>query len=238
MIKEKKTVFVFFLFLFQVVATVHQPSSRLLDHFDHLYIVADGSCIYQGPPESLVSYLKITANLSCPSYNNPADFGNVFQVCGFTSLINFKTLLFSILVLDVASGEYGDVVPQLTSRIENGRVIYGDPSAPTLSLPSPDEQGNSLKLFICYLFIVKRIHKPLPRPKKIDNENEGENEFDDQKMDNRKDRLTYATSFHTQVSILLERTWRTIWREKVRTESIFTWLHFSILLNIFLRYRC
>jgi ATP-binding cassette subfamily G (WHITE) protein 1 len=28
-------------------------------------------------------------------------------------------------------------------------------------------------------------------------------------------RLVYAAPFHTQVAILLERTWRTIWREKV-----------------------
>lgn len=58
-----------------VVATIHQPSSRLLDYFDHLYIVAGGMCIYQGPIASLVPYLQ-TANLQCPSYHrNPADFG-------------------------------------------------------------------------------------------------------------------------------------------------------------------
>ncbi len=44
---------------------------------------------------------------------------------------------------------------------------------------------------------------------------EDENEGDDENMKNRENRLTYATPFHTQVSVLLERTWRTIWREKV-----------------------
>ena len=29
------------------------------------------------------------------------------------------------------------------------------------------------------------------------------------------DRLSYAAPFHTQVAVLLGRTWRTIWREKV-----------------------
>lgn len=44
---------------------------------------------------------------------------------------------------------------------------------------------------------------------------EDENEDDVEKMKNRENRLTYATPFHTQVSVLLERTWRSIWREKV-----------------------
>ena len=31
----------------------------------------------------------------------------------------------------------------------------------------------------------------------------------------KKDRLDYASPFHTQVAVLLQRTWLTIWREKV-----------------------
>jgi hypothetical protein len=48
----------------------------MLDYFDHIYIVAGGSCIYQGPIGSLVPYLQ-QANLYCPGYNNPADFGDI-----------------------------------------------------------------------------------------------------------------------------------------------------------------
>lgn len=58
------------------MATIHQPSSRLLDHFDHLYVVVGGSCMFQGPVEFLVPYLQ-TFNLHCPKYHNPADFGDV-----------------------------------------------------------------------------------------------------------------------------------------------------------------
>ena len=61
----------------QVVITIHQPSSRLLEHFDHLYIVAGGFCIYQGPVRHLVPYFQ-SMNLNCPSYHNPIDFGNAF----------------------------------------------------------------------------------------------------------------------------------------------------------------
>ena len=58
----------------QVVATIHQPSSRLFDYFDHVYMVASGSCIYQGSVRALVPYFK-SVGLCCPSYHNPADFG-------------------------------------------------------------------------------------------------------------------------------------------------------------------
>ena len=56
------------------MATIHQPSSRLLEMFDHLYIIAGGRCMYQGSVHGLVPYLA-AVNLICPSYHNPADFG-------------------------------------------------------------------------------------------------------------------------------------------------------------------
>jgi hypothetical protein len=40
-------------------------------------------------------------------------------------------------------------------------------------------------------------------------------------MENIKDQLAYATPFHTQVSVLLERTWRSIWREKVYSNGFY-----------------
>ncbi len=43
----------------------------------------------------------------------------------------------------------------------------------------------------------------------------------EQKNRKNKDGLTYGAPFHYQVSILLGRTWRTIWREKV--VPIFAW---------------
>ncbi|XP_046388330.1 ATP-binding cassette sub-family G member 1-like [Ischnura elegans] len=57
-----------------IVCTIHQPSALLLDMFDHLYIVADGWCAYQGSVAGLLPFLSTTANLQCPQYHNPADY--------------------------------------------------------------------------------------------------------------------------------------------------------------------
>ncbi|XP_057375096.1 ATP-binding cassette sub-family G member 1-like [Daphnia carinata] len=163
-----------------VVATVHQPSSRLLDHFDHLYVVVGGSCMYQGPVESLVPYLQ-TFNLNCPKYHNPADF-----------------------VMDVASGEYGDLLPQLVSGVQNGRLIYRGSSASSHSTRSISLERN---------------------------ESHQMNDDEAEKKDRQK-RITYGAPFRTQVKVLLERTWRTMWREKMLTQIRFvTHIVFAIFMG-------
>ena len=57
--------------------------------------------------------------------------------------------------MDVATGEYGDVLPQLTSGVQNGRLIYNQDSAYSLFItPSHNSEGNrhDFLLFESYLF--------------------------------------------------------------------------------------
>nr|XP_019561522.2 ATP-binding cassette sub-family G member 1-like [Aedes albopictus]XP_019561523.2 ATP-binding cassette sub-family G member 1-like [Aedes albopictus]XP_019561524.2 ATP-binding cassette sub-family G member 1-like [Aedes albopictus]XP_019561526.2 ATP-binding cassette sub-family G member 1-like [Aedes albopictus]XP_029719913.1 ATP-binding cassette sub-family G member 1-like [Aedes albopictus]XP_029719914.1 ATP-binding cassette sub-family G member 1-like [Aedes albopictus]XP_029719915.1 ATP-bind len=56
-----------------VVCVIHQPSSSILQMFDDLMVLSEGSCIFKGPLDELVSTFK-ASGFECPNYYNRADF--------------------------------------------------------------------------------------------------------------------------------------------------------------------
>jgi len=57
-----------------IIATIHQPSARLFNLFNAVYIMSyDGQCIYHGPPQRMLGLLS-QYGLNCPNFHNPSDF--------------------------------------------------------------------------------------------------------------------------------------------------------------------
>lgn len=57
-----------------ILLTIHQPSARVLNLFDNIYVLSKtGNNIYFGPPSELISYLS-SFDIHCPKFHNPGDF--------------------------------------------------------------------------------------------------------------------------------------------------------------------
>ncbi|KAF4518788.1 hypothetical protein B566_EDAN005409 [Ephemera danica] len=87
-----------------IVATIHQPSASLFAMFHHVYVLAEGKCVYQGATEKLVPFLS-SIELPCPEYNNPADYV-IELACG-----------------DSESSNNEEILNKMVSGTENGRCI-------------------------------------------------------------------------------------------------------------------
>ncbi|KAG7202355.1 hypothetical protein KM043_018682 [Ampulex compressa] len=80
-----------------IVCSIHQPSATLFNMIDHLYVVADGYCVYTGATQNVLPYLS-SLGLHCPKHYSPADF-----------------------LMEICNGDYGDHVARLVEAIDNGK---------------------------------------------------------------------------------------------------------------------
>lgn len=76
-----------------IVCTIHQPSRTILKMFDHIYVMNEGYCIYQGSYENLIKFLEEN-NLKCPSTYNPVDY-----------LLEISNFQFNFLVDSIRNGQ-------------------------------------------------------------------------------------------------------------------------------------
>ncbi|XP_067212543.1 ATP-binding cassette sub-family G member 1-like isoform X5 [Linepithema humile] len=120
-----------------VICTIHQPSATLLNMIDHLYVIADGNCVYTGSTQNLVPYLN-NLGLNCPMHYNPIDF-----------------------LMEICNGDYGSHISQLVESIENGKSNIWR-SAKTLHLNKHEEIVTSQQVYSMRLHSFETEFKQTP----------------------------------------------------------------------------
>lgn len=92
-----------------IICTIHQPSASIYEMFDHVYLMADGRCMYDGTAKDTVNYFA-ELGLQCPKYHNPADY-----------------------IIEVVSNEYGNVSDQLVATVVDKMAATLEKSSKRLS---------------------------------------------------------------------------------------------------------
>ncbi|KAF5301470.1 hypothetical protein FQA39_LY02199 [Lamprigera yunnana] len=121
-----------------IICTIHQPSARIFEMFDYLYMLTEGNCIYKGIVMGLVPFLS-SVGLQCPSYHNPADY-----------------------VLEVACGEHGDYLQKLITAVNTGKCDTYDQKTPESSIIATTITNDIAKETTPLKSATSKQHLPLP----------------------------------------------------------------------------
>ncbi|XP_018374061.1 PREDICTED: ATP-binding cassette sub-family G member 1-like [Trachymyrmex cornetzi] len=113
-----------------IICTLHQPSAILFNMLDHLYVIANGNCVYTGSTHNLVPYLN-SIGFVCPTHYDPVDF-----------------------LMEICNGDYGPHISKLMELIENGKsnewrskkTVYLNKSQETITSQQVAERSYSFEM--------------------------------------------------------------------------------------------
>ncbi|KYN41883.1 ATP-binding cassette sub-family G member 4 [Trachymyrmex septentrionalis] len=113
-----------------IICTLHQPSAILFNMLDHLYVIANGNCVYTGSTYNLVPYLN-SIGFVCPTHYDPVDF-----------------------LMEICNGDYGPHISKLMELIENGKsnkwrstkTVYLNKSQETTTLQQVAKRSYSFEM--------------------------------------------------------------------------------------------
>lgn len=193
-------------------STIHQPNALTFEMFDHLFAVAEGSCIYAGAPFNVVPFLS-EVGLKCPPSYNPSDYRKLLTFCS-DSIPNI-----AYTVLEIATNDYGEYNQVLSHKTKNGRCTryrkqqryvksyketstVDGPSAEELLLPSNEALANPVDDIDGCATADTSHAKTYSLPKKCCRRNE-----------------QYPTSFFKQFYTLLMRTFLILSRDRSMTTT-------------------
>ncbi|XP_025412973.1 ATP-binding cassette sub-family G member 4 [Sipha flava] len=101
-----------------IVCTIHQPSATMFQLFDHVYVLSQGYCVYQGTTNQLVPFLS-TVGLHCPLTYNPADY-----------------------IIEATDGEDQNNIAKLTAATMNGKLSLYNALKDFTKCPVAEETTN------------------------------------------------------------------------------------------------
>ncbi|CAD5119901.1 DgyrCDS8481 [Dimorphilus gyrociliatus] len=182
-----------------VICTIHQPSAKLLDMFDHLYMLADGQCMYQGDIPGLIPFVAAVA-VKCPEYHNPADF-----------------------VMELACGQYGEThLIKMVDAVKKGKCLqYQRPKKRTNCekeekvnefLASKDSKETSI---VDDKMDDALISESVPLNNDLSSKETSQGEATSK--GDEEERTTFAVSCFTQFRVLFIRTFMSIIRDTTLT---------------------
>ncbi|XP_039951615.1 ATP-binding cassette sub-family G member 4 [Bactrocera tryoni] len=200
-----------------IICTIHQPSAIVFRMIDHLFAIAEGSCIYAGRTDNLIPFLAENG-LHCPQSYNPCDF-----------------------LMEIGTNDYGPNNKLLIEKMQNGRNTGYRLVKPSFSLSTANTTSTTNTNVP--LTPVEELPSRVSNTNTHTKEKQHQCCSDSRFSKPRKSRISidtghicksdniYATPFYRQLAILLTRTFLLLWRDNSLTTLRFS-IHFGVALLI------